>query len=124
VESLIQSINAAFGPDATDEAKHHGALACRTILAHLEPQGEAAVQRPEPVAPSTPARSPMPSPAEIAALVTMLRGMPLDQLFDHAIERLRAALPKDAPSSSPSGQPLRFQIVNVAPLAPSKIGGG
>lgn len=107
MDPLIQTIHAAIAPDASDEAKHQGALACRTILATLEPRP---AQPPTPVA----------SAAQITALVGALRGMPLDQLLDMAIDRLRKAVLNAG--TAPAASPLQFQMVPVASLAPS--GGG
>jgi hypothetical protein len=47
----------------------------------------------------------------------MLRGVPPDKLLDLAIEKLRAALP--AGIEVPQAQPLKFQLIPVAPLAGS-----
>lgn len=52
-------------------------------------------------------------PEEIAGLVSALRGVPVDQLLDLAIAKMRAALP--AGTSVPRAQPVKFQLVPVQP---------
>ena len=120
METLIETIRAAVQSDSTDEAKHQGALACRTILTALEAKaGEPLVPPTEPNAapPSAPIAQPVPviEPQQVAAIVGALRGMPAEQLLDLAIARLRAALPKDA--TTPTIAPVKFQIIPIAPLA-------
>lgn len=83
MEQLIEAIRAATTPDATDEAKAAGANACRTLLAALETKpGQPLAVDPTPASP-------------IEAAVSVLRGMPAEQLLDLAIARVRAALPPD-----------------------------
>ena len=120
METLIETIRVAVQSDATDEAKHQGALACRTILTALEAKaGEPLLPAADPGAapPTRPAAQPAPviEPQQVAAIVGALRGMPAEQLLDLAITRLRAALPKDA--APPPITPVRFQIIPIAPLA-------
>lgn len=120
METLIETIRVAVQSDATDEAKHQGALACRTILTALEAKaGEPLVPPTEPNAapPSAPMAQPLSAiePQQVAAIVGALRGMPAEQLLDLAIARLRAALPKDA--TTPTIAPVKFQIIPIAPLA-------
>jgi hypothetical protein len=96
METLIESIRVALAPDATDEARHAGADACRTILAALE------AKQGEPVA----------SLPDVSAIVKAVSAMGPDQLLEVAIARLRAALPNHAkPVQVP---PLKFHIVPVA----------
>lgn len=120
METLIETIRVAVQSDATDEAKHQGALACRTILTALEAKaGEPLVPSTDPSAatPSAPVSQPAPAiePQQVAAIVGALRGMPAEQLLDLAISRLRAALPKDA--TTPAIAPVKFQIIPITPLA-------
>lgn len=120
METLIETIRVAVQSDATDEAKHQGALACRTILTALEAKaGEPLVPPTDHNAttPSAPLAQPVPAiePQQVAAIVHTLRGMPAEQLLDLAIARLRAALPKDA--APPAIAPVKFQIIPIAPLA-------
>lgn len=116
METLIEAIRVALLPDATDEAKHQGALACRTILTTLDTKaGEPlAAQADAPAAPA-PAASPAFEPQQVAAIVGALRGLPPEQLLDLAIARLRAALPAGA--AAPAVAPIRFQILQLGPLA-------
>lgn len=102
MESLIEAIRAATTSGANDDARAAGAHACRTILIALEAKpGES-------LAPVAVEASPM------QAVVAALRGMPPEQLLDLAIARLKAALPEGA--QAPSVQPVKFQLLPVAPL--------
>lgn len=127
METLIEAIRVAVQSDATDDAKHQGALACRTILTALEAKaGEPLVpptQAPTEVSTvvqsdqtATPATPPI-GPQQVAAIVGALRGMPPEQLLDLAIARLRAALPSEA--TTPTIAPVRFQIIPIGQLAAS-----
>ena len=124
MEDLLNMIRSALAGDASDDVKASGAVACRTILARLEPTAAA------PIAASAP---PSQSPAEtIASVVGMLRGVPPEQLLDLAITRLRAALPIDGRATPEEGRPttpidghaapsaVRFQMVAV-PRARTKV---
>ena len=118
METLIETIRVAVQGDATDDAKQQGANACRTILTALEAKAG------EPLVPASsdsaapPSTSPSIEPQKVAAFIGALRNVPVDQLLDLAIARLRAALP--AESTTPAVAPVRFQIVPVAQLAPRK----
>jgi hypothetical protein len=114
METLIEAIRVAVLSDASDEAKHQGALACRTILTALEAKpGESLAPTDAPEVATGTAATPMPQ--QIATIVGALRNMPPEQLLDLAIARLRAALPGDA--AAPAVPPVRFQIVPIAQLA-------
>lgn len=102
MESLLDTIRVAVSADATNEAKALGASACRTILAALEAKPG------EPLVTTTQATHP------IIAAVSMLRGLPVDQLLDVAITRLRAALPGN--ETAPSVQALNVPLVAVPQL--------
>src|SRR5688572_33423780 len=127
METLIESIRVAVQSDATDDAKHQGALACRTILTALEAKAGEPLVPPTP-APTdattivqsdqtaTPAAPPI-GPQQVAAIVGALRGLPPDQFLDLAIARLRAALPSEA--ARPTVAPVRFQIIPIGQLAAS-----
>jgi len=86
MDQLLEAIRAAVSSDASDEAKVKGATACRTILIALEAKPGEPMQMPGAAAPSLP----------IEAIAAAVRGMPVDQLLDVAIARLRSALPADA----------------------------
>lgn len=81
MEELLEAIRAATSSDATDEAKASGATACRTLLSALEAKPGEALAPPVPL-PST-------SAPDIGALVAGIRGVPVDQLLDLAIAKLR-----------------------------------
>ena len=81
MQGAIDSIAAALAKDASPEAKRDGAVACRAVLSVLEPRGPDAVTPPAPPAP------------HVAALVAALRGMPMEQILDLAITKLRSSLP-------------------------------
>lgn len=94
MDAAIETIRTALAHGASPESKQAAVAACRAILAILEPQ---APDAPKPPAPPSP---------QIIALVSALRGMPMEQILDLAIARLRASLPAGA---------------NVAPVAPLKL---
>ena len=117
MDTLIEAIRVALLPDATDEAKHQGALACRTILTALDTKkGEPIAASTESPTPSPPPTPPAFQPEQVAAIVGALRGMSPEQLLDLAISRLRAALPANV-APTPVAPPIRFQIIPVTPLA-------
>lgn len=101
MDELLDTIRTSMAADATAEAKVAGATACRTLLAALETKpGEPLVATPTPTAASP-----------IANAISMLRGVPVDQLLDLAIARLRAAIP--AGESAPSVPRLNFRIIPI-----------
>lgn len=84
MDQLLEAIRNATATGATDEARAAGAQACRTLLTALEAKpGEALAS---PAAPDSP----------IATIVAGLRGVPVDQLLDLAIAKLRTMVPADA----------------------------
>ena len=102
MEQLLETIQAATAADASPEARAAGAQACRELLAALEPQ-------------PTPAPSPGPPPAElklpIAELAAAIRTVPLDQLLEISIAKLRTARP--AGVEVPAVTPLKIQLVPI-----------
>jgi hypothetical protein len=102
MDTIIETIRAAIAEDASDEARHAGAAACRAVLAQLEPTASAAPQPVEATAAIDPT---------IAAIAATVRGMPVEQLLDLAIARLRAALP--AGTDVPTVPPLRLPLIPV-----------
>lgn len=104
MENLIEAIRNAVAQDASDEARATGALACRTILAALEakPGDELVIEKPPAPGASQPA---------IGEMVSALRGLPVDQLLDLAIARMRAALPSG--TQAPRVEPVKFRIVQL-----------
>jgi hypothetical protein len=101
VDALIETIRNAGAADATNEARAAGAQACRTILAALE------ATTGEPMSASVVDTSPL------MAAVSMLRGVPPDQLLDLAIAKLKASLP--AGVEAPKVEPLKFHIIQLPP---------
>jgi hypothetical protein len=100
MNELLDTIRTAIAADASAEAKQAGAAACRTLLAALEAKAGDPL-----VSASAPTASP------IANAIAMLRGMPVDQVLDVAISRLRAAIP--AGESAPSVLRLNVPIVAI-----------
>ncbi len=92
METLIETIRLATASEATDEVRAAGAAACRTILIALEAKpGESLAPPSTSTVPDSP----------IAAVVAGLRGVPVDQLLDLAIAKLRTLVPADATPLSP-----------------------
>ena len=99
MENLLEAIRAATAPDANSEARAAGIAACRTILVALEAQPG------EPIAATV-----VPQTAtQVASAVAALRGVPVDQLLDLAIAKLRSALPAGA--DVPRAQPIQFRLI-------------
>lgn len=106
METLLDQIRAAAAPDASAEARSVGATACRAILAALETTpGQPLAQAPQVATP-------------IAQVIGSMRGVPIDQLLDLAIHRLRAALPAGA--DVPAAQKPKIQLVPLPGIAGSK----
>ena len=90
METHVETIRLAVALDATVEARASGAIACRTILATLEP------------APMVPIAAPRLEPAHIASLAATIRSVPMDQLLDLAIAKLRTFTPHDVTQRAPA----------------------
>ena len=104
MDDLIESIRTAVADGASDDARHAGVHACRTILLALD------TKKGEPLAqPVTEATSPL-SP-NIVGIIGALRGVPLEQLLDLAIAKLRTAVPAGAEAQPV--HPIRFNLVPV-----------
>lgn len=120
MDPIIETIRSAVAPDASDEAKAAGVMACRAVLTALEAQPGELLVPGAPVDAGTPTDSvnvtPVPAlgPANIAAAVSVMRDMNPEQLLDLAIARLRMALPAGA--TAPSVEPLKFHIIHVPQL--------
>lgn len=84
MKELIDAIQAAIADGASDDARAAGATACRTLLSALE------AKEGEPLAPPIPVPA---APPDIDALVAGLKGVPVDQLLDLAIAKLRSVVP-------------------------------
>ena len=107
MEDILQSIQTAIAGDANDEARAAGVSACRAILNALEARpGQPLTHAPV----SSGKAPPMPNATtQVAAVVTALRTMPVEQILDLAIARLRAALPQG--TDAPPITPLKFQFI-------------
>lgn len=103
MEQLLESIRAAVAAGATDEAKAAGATACRTILIALEAKPGEAMAAPVAVAAQSP---------DIGAIVAGLKGVPVDQLLDLAIAKLRTLVPAEPTVAAPV-QKLAIPLVPV-----------
>src|SRR5687768_13505205 len=101
MDQLLESIRAATAADATDDAKAAGANACRMLLAALETKQGDPLPAPIPVSTTTP---------DVAALVAGLKGVPVDQLLDLAIAKLRTMVPA---TPAASVQKLSIPLVPV-----------
>lgn len=102
IEDFIESIRAGLAPDATPESRAATAAVCRTILVALDP---VAATLPEP---TSPAPTTLPSDSQtivpdVAAIADAIRGVPIDQLLDLAIAKLRTIVPADAETSPRRG---------------------
>lgn len=100
MDAAIETIRTAVATDATPEARARGIDACRTILAAL---GATAG---EPLA--TPPRV-EPGPVA-AAIASLIRSTPPDQLFDMLIAKLRPLVPPDTQPAAPIFKLLRVSI--------------
>ncbi len=90
METHIETIRLAVAEDATVESRASGAIACRAILATLEPAHS------NPIAPSRL------EAAQIASIAATIRSVPMDQLLDLAIAKLRTIAPHDVTQRAPA----------------------
>jgi hypothetical protein len=105
VEAIIESIRVAVAADATAEARAAGVVACRTILAALEPK------------PSEPLATPtITNASPVATAIAALRGMPTEQLFELAIAKLRTMVPDGATVAR--AVPIQFKFVPCPGVKP------
>jgi len=104
MNALIDAIVAAVAAGASEDARAAGAQACRTLLAALEAKEGEPIAAPIPM-PATP------SPADVAAIVGGLKTLPVEQLLDLAIARLKAALP-----TGTTVEPVRSLTVPLIPF--------
>lgn len=105
MENLLEAIRAAVADNASDDARSAGAQACRTILTALEAKAG------EPLTTAAPAIDPNAPVVQVAQMVSALRTVPVEQLLDLAIAKVRAALP--AGTERPRAAPLNFHIVQL-----------
>lgn len=115
MEALLESIRLALSPESTDESRTAAAQACRAILTTLETKpGEQMtldIEAPSEPQVATEVTSASADAAQIANMIGALRGIPVDQLLDLAIARMRAALPKGV--EAPRVEPLKFHIIQI-----------
>lgn len=116
IDTIIQIVRDALAENATSEARDAGAAACRAILHHLEPHNgaptEPTVDREHErrdVAHAT--DTTRPTMPEVAALAAAIRTVPVDQLLDLAIAKLRALVPDEA--AKPASRGLAIPLVPV-----------
>ena len=100
-DTLIESIRIAVAEGATAEARAAGADACRTLLAALDTSAG------QPLAPQAP---PQPVNQQVAMIATALRGVPMDQLADLLIAKLRTLVPAD---QQPAVRSIHIPLVGV-----------
>jgi hypothetical protein len=124
-EALLEIIRRGLSPDADPVARANALDVCGRIVQAFGPPAPAPPLNLAPVAPIAPVPTmpppfvvphafPLPAPTSpFAAAVGALRNMPPEQLFDLAIQRLRAALPQGAAVSEAKG--IQFQLVPVIP---------
>jgi hypothetical protein len=98
MDNVIEAIRAALGPGANANEREAGVTACRAVLATLEATAGQPMHRA-----AAPAAS-----SQIATVIGALRNVPIDQLLDLIIAKLRTALPADA--SKPSRPDVRFRL--------------
>ncbi len=84
-DTLIESIRTAVSEGASAEARAAGADACRTLLAALDTRPGQPLAPQAPIAPAV--------SQQVAMLASALRGMPMDQLADLLIAKLRTLVP-------------------------------
>ncbi len=101
MNELLDAIRTAVTTDATDEARAAGADACRTILVALDAK------------PGQPMSASVVDTSPLMSAVSMLRGVPPEQLLDLAIAKLKSALP--AGVEAPKVEPLKFHIIQLPP---------
>lgn len=121
IDAIIQIIRDALAENASIEARSAAAAACREILHHLEPDTAAAI---EPTADATRqaehevgnvgrgSETARPTMPEVAALAAAIRTVPVDQLLDLAIAKLRALVP-DVPAKAAT-RGLSIPLIPVA----------
>jgi hypothetical protein len=124
-EALLEIIRRGLAPEADPTARAHALDVCGRIVQAFSPPVPPPPMNFAPVAPvaSAPTVPPPfampqgfapPAPASpLAAAVGMLRNLPPEQVFDLAIQRLRAALPQGVTVPEPKG--IQLQLVPVIP---------
>lgn len=116
IDSIIQIVRDALAENAGTEARGAGAAACRAILHHLEPGDTTAVETTgDALEPGTVAHAndtTRPTMPEVAALAAAIRTVPIDQLLDLAIVKLRALVP-DEPAK-PTSPGLSIPLIPVS----------
>lgn len=104
MNDLINTISAAIAEGASNETREAGATACRTILIALEAKEGQPLASPVPVASSS-------NLGDVATIVAGLKGVPVDQLLDLAISKLRTLVPAEAAAA-----PVRTLAIPLVPV--------
>src|SRR5262245_10637660 len=117
-EALLEMIRRGLAPDADPTARANALDVCaRIVQAFSPPPVNLAPAAHVPTMPppfAMPQGLAPPAPASpLAAAVGMLRNLPPEQLFDLAIQRLRAALPQG--TTVPESKGIQFQLVPMIP---------
>lgn len=121
-EALLEIIRRGLAPDADPTARANALDVCGRIVQAFSPPAPAPPVNLAPVSPAPTMPPPFampqgfaaPAPASpLAAAVGMLRNLPPEQVFDLAIQRLRAALPQGTTIPEPKG--IQLQLVPVIP---------
>ncbi|MBE7452269.1 MAG: hypothetical protein HS111_26315 [Kofleriaceae bacterium] len=94
MESTFDTIRTALAEDTTPEQRAAGVAACHTLLGALDAQPT----------PSSSASS-SPSPPAFAPSTHPLGSLPIDQVLDLVIVKLRSMLPPDQAATAPPGEP-------------------
>jgi hypothetical protein len=102
--SIIDLISAAVSEGATEDQKKAAATACRNLAAALEAQPGQSL-----------GAEPTPATDNLLTMFAMLSQMPMDQVFDLVIAKLRAKL---GPAGATVTPPRSYQ------LPPLKLPGG
>jgi hypothetical protein len=104
LDELLMTVRAALASEAAAEARSAGAVACRAILATLDPQSRPAAGSPS-VSPS-PATVPPTPQSPIAAVLGAIGQIPRERLFE-VLSGLRWLLGQPGPTYRPRPAPTR-----------------
>lgn len=97
MEKIIDTIRSASEPGATETQQQEGATALQLMLTALGAKKGETISQPE--------------VASIVQLVRALRMLPVDQVLDFAISKLRTMLPENA--ALDAIKPLAFPIIPI-----------
>lgn len=94
MESTFDTIGTALAEGATPEQRVAGVAACHALLGALGAQPT-----------SSSSTSSSPSPPAFVASAHPLGSLPIDQVLDLVIVKLRSILPPDQAATAPPGEP-------------------